>query len=263
MCSVNASKLPCKAQVRCLCPVRFWRFPHLHVWMPLGYAISVTSITSLVAFVVASNVDMPSVSYFCEFGSVGIFAVFFLQISFFAGFLVLDETRLLSGRYDCLPCVSVGAEKLAKVHGGSSRPSGGATGTMVRTSSMINVDPVLDSVSIEMDALSDSKPSEVKDEEEEDDEAAGATAGLRAKTTKAAEPIQTPNLDAKELAGASPIRALLLRGVVPVLAHPWGSLLVSMAFIVFFVVMALFALNIGTNVDLAEFFPSGKAVVGW
>jgi predicted RND superfamily exporter protein len=69
-----------------------------------GYAISITSLTSFVAFIFASFVDFPAISYFCYTGACGVVAVFVLQLTFFAGCLTYDERRVRSSRYDVCFC---------------------------------------------------------------------------------------------------------------------------------------------------------------
>eukprot|EP00808_Paulinella_micropora_P011260 g7920.t1 len=69
-----------------------------------GHAITITSVTSAIAFFFASNVDFQSVSWFCITGGLGILAVFILQLFLFGGALVLDERRVRAERYDCFCC---------------------------------------------------------------------------------------------------------------------------------------------------------------
>ena len=48
-----------------------------------GYAITITSITSSIAFFFASMVDFKAISYFCMVGGFGIIGVYMLQLTFF------------------------------------------------------------------------------------------------------------------------------------------------------------------------------------
>lgn len=62
-----------------------------------GSAITLTSATSLVGFMVASNVDLPSVTYFCITGAMCILSKYVLQLTFFFPFFAISEKRCLAG----------------------------------------------------------------------------------------------------------------------------------------------------------------------
>eukprot|EP00163_Fabomonas_tropica_P015256 TRINITY_DN2787_c0_g1_i2.p1 TRINITY_DN2787_c0_g1~~TRINITY_DN2787_c0_g1_i2.p1 ORF type:complete len:932 (+),score=278.28 TRINITY_DN2787_c0_g1_i2:269-3064(+) len=70
-----------------------------------GTAVTVTSLTDVVAFLVGASTSLPALRTFCLYAAFGILFDFLYQITFFAGFLVLDQRRQDAGRADCLPCI--------------------------------------------------------------------------------------------------------------------------------------------------------------
>jgi len=79
-----------------------------------------TSITDILAFLVGSAIDLPAVSDFCIAAAFSVGGVFFLQFTFFTGFLVLDERRLLRREPDCcLPICLLSLEKEKEGEGGN------------------------------------------------------------------------------------------------------------------------------------------------
>eukprot|EP00930_Biecheleria_cincta_P097603 TRINITY_DN89306_c0_g1_i1.p1 TRINITY_DN89306_c0_g1~~TRINITY_DN89306_c0_g1_i1.p1 ORF type:complete len:924 (+),score=108.78 TRINITY_DN89306_c0_g1_i1:64-2835(+) len=70
-----------------------------------GPAITLTSATSLVAFLCAAMCPIPNISYFCVTASFGIFTIFVLQLTLFLPIFILDERRRLKQRHDC--CLSL------------------------------------------------------------------------------------------------------------------------------------------------------------
>ena len=69
-----------------------------------GVAITVTSLTDFMVFAIGSTTVLPALRSFCLWCSVGILAVYFFQITLFAGALALDCKRLAQGRNGCVPC---------------------------------------------------------------------------------------------------------------------------------------------------------------
>lgn len=69
-----------------------------------GVAITITSVTDVVAFAVGGSTVLPSLRSFCFFASVGIIAVFFFQVTFFVAIMAIDQRRVESNRNGFLPC---------------------------------------------------------------------------------------------------------------------------------------------------------------
>ncbi|XP_014213139.1 protein patched homolog 2-like [Copidosoma floridanum] len=71
-----------------------------------GAAISVTSLTDVVAFVIGASTILPSLNSFCIYAAVGVLVTFVLQVTFFVAFFTLDCERAESKRNGLLPCVT-------------------------------------------------------------------------------------------------------------------------------------------------------------
>ena len=69
-----------------------------------GVAITVTSLTDFMVFAIGSTTVLPALRSFCLWCGVGILAVYFFQITLFAGSLALDCKRLVQGRNGVWPC---------------------------------------------------------------------------------------------------------------------------------------------------------------
>ena len=69
-----------------------------------GVAITVTSLTDFMVFAIGSTTVLPALRSFCLWCAVGILAVYFFQITLFAGALALDCKRLTQGRNGLVPC---------------------------------------------------------------------------------------------------------------------------------------------------------------
>lgn len=96
-----------------------------------GPAITLTSTTSLVAFLCAAMCPIPNISYFCVTASFGIFTIFVLQLTLFLPIFILDERRRLRGRYDCCLSTCLGsAEK--SIHDGTTSSSKTTASRMVQ-----------------------------------------------------------------------------------------------------------------------------------
>ncbi|XP_042204824.1 patched domain-containing protein 3-like [Homarus americanus] len=71
-----------------------------------GVAITVTSLTDVTAFAVGATTDLPALRSFCLFATVGIFAVYLLQATFFLACLVRDEKRMEENKNGFLWCIT-------------------------------------------------------------------------------------------------------------------------------------------------------------
>eukprot|EP00095_Tigriopus_kingsejongensis_P000433 maker-scaffold171_size289870-snap-gene-1.39 protein:Tk00433 transcript:maker-scaffold171_size289870-snap-gene-1.39-mRNA-1 annotation:"hypothetical protein DAPPUDRAFT_306990" len=69
-----------------------------------GVAITVTSITDFLVFMVGSSTSLPALRSFCLYCGVGIIAVYFFQATFFVAALALDLRRLNQNRNGILFC---------------------------------------------------------------------------------------------------------------------------------------------------------------
>jgi hypothetical protein len=70
-----------------------------------GTAVTMTSATTMVAFLSGVNVDLPSIQLFCAPAAASVFMVNVLQVTLFTALLVLDARRQASGELDCQRCV--------------------------------------------------------------------------------------------------------------------------------------------------------------
>eukprot|EP00304_Pavlova_gyrans_P007329 CAMPEP_0206036456 /NCGR_PEP_ID=MMETSP1466-20131121/2767_1 /ASSEMBLY_ACC=CAM_ASM_001126 /TAXON_ID=44452 /ORGANISM="Pavlova gyrans, Strain CCMP608" /LENGTH=898 /DNA_ID=CAMNT_0053410931 /DNA_START=64 /DNA_END=2760 /DNA_ORIENTATION=- len=70
-----------------------------------GPAILLTTCTTVVAFAVGSQVDLPAVTSFCIYAACAFTVSMFSTFTFFLSVLVLDERRLIAGRVSFFPCV--------------------------------------------------------------------------------------------------------------------------------------------------------------
>eukprot|EP00304_Pavlova_gyrans_P009322 CAMPEP_0206044282 /NCGR_PEP_ID=MMETSP1466-20131121/12225_1 /ASSEMBLY_ACC=CAM_ASM_001126 /TAXON_ID=44452 /ORGANISM="Pavlova gyrans, Strain CCMP608" /LENGTH=623 /DNA_ID=CAMNT_0053419167 /DNA_START=69 /DNA_END=1937 /DNA_ORIENTATION=+ len=61
-----------------------------------GTAVTMTSVTTMVAFLSGVNVDLPSIQLFCAPAAASVFMVNVLQVTLFTGLLVLDARRQAS-----------------------------------------------------------------------------------------------------------------------------------------------------------------------
>jgi hypothetical protein len=69
-----------------------------------GVAITVTSLTDVVAFGVGGVTVLPALRSFCLFAAVGILATYFFQCTFFLAWMAIDQRRIESRRNGCCPC---------------------------------------------------------------------------------------------------------------------------------------------------------------
>ncbi len=59
-----------------------------------GVAVTITTVTDLMAFGLGATTVLPALSHFCIYAAMGIFFVFFYMITFFFGWFVLDQVKL-------------------------------------------------------------------------------------------------------------------------------------------------------------------------
>ena len=69
-----------------------------------GMAVSVTSVTNIVAFSLGATTVIPALRSFCLFCSVGIMAIFIYTLTFFTACMVIDQRRIDERRDGCLCC---------------------------------------------------------------------------------------------------------------------------------------------------------------
>lgn len=69
-----------------------------------GSAITVTSFTNIVVFLLSAISDLPALRFFALWAAIGIFAAWALSVTFFAACLTLDYRRSEAKRRDCCPC---------------------------------------------------------------------------------------------------------------------------------------------------------------
>ncbi|WAR23982.1 PTHD3-like protein [Mya arenaria] len=69
-----------------------------------GVSITVTSVTDIVAFAIGGSTVIPSLSTFCLYAAIGVFALYILQTTYFVACVTLDERRIDSRRNACIIC---------------------------------------------------------------------------------------------------------------------------------------------------------------
>ena len=70
-----------------------------------GPAVTITSLTDLVAFLAGSSTKIPAIQVFCYYAAMGIFLDFAYQVTFVVAIIYLDSTRQDAGRRDVLCCL--------------------------------------------------------------------------------------------------------------------------------------------------------------
>ena len=68
-----------------------------------GVTITMTTVTDLVAFVISTSTQFPSVRYFCIYAAVAITCAYLLIVTLFVACMTLDVKRIKAGRRDLLP----------------------------------------------------------------------------------------------------------------------------------------------------------------
>lgn len=76
-----------------------------------GLAVTVTSLTDVIAFVIGATTEVPALRYFCVYAAVGISIVYLLQVTLFVAAVVLNQKRKPSKRGSCLPCIKLSSSK--------------------------------------------------------------------------------------------------------------------------------------------------------
>lgn len=66
-----------------------------------GMAISVTSVTNIVAFLLGATTVIPALRSFCAFCGIGILAIFIYTLTFFTACIALDQRRVDEKRNGC------------------------------------------------------------------------------------------------------------------------------------------------------------------
>ncbi len=69
-----------------------------------GVAITITTVTDLLAFGIGASTVLPALSHFCIYATFGIFFVYFYMITFFFGLFCLDVIRSEDTRDACICC---------------------------------------------------------------------------------------------------------------------------------------------------------------
>ena len=70
----------------------------------VGSSISLTTITTLLAFALGYTSSIPAIKWLCLYAFLAIFLVFIFQLTLFVGCLVIDEARVKSNRLDVCCC---------------------------------------------------------------------------------------------------------------------------------------------------------------
>ena len=73
-----------------------------------GMAVSVSSVTNIVAFSIGATTVIPALRSFCLYCSVGIMAIFIYTLTFFTACMVIDQKRIDERRDGCLCCYKHG-----------------------------------------------------------------------------------------------------------------------------------------------------------
>ena len=69
-----------------------------------GVAITITSITDLLAFAIGASTVLPALSSFCIYAALGILFIYLYVITFFLAWLSLDQRRVEDTRDGCVCC---------------------------------------------------------------------------------------------------------------------------------------------------------------
>lgn len=84
----------------------------------VGTSITLTSLTSTLAFGLGCTSSIPAVDWLCLYAFPTIIVVYLTQLTFFVGCIVLDERRIQERRRDCCTCITatVVAVDVASTH---------------------------------------------------------------------------------------------------------------------------------------------------
>jgi len=69
-----------------------------------GVAITITSVTDLLAFLIGASTVIPALGSFCVYAGLGIFFIYIYQITFFLAWFSLDQRRVEDTRDGCICC---------------------------------------------------------------------------------------------------------------------------------------------------------------
>eukprot|EP00002_Diphylleia_rotans_P030912 TRINITY_DN6399_c0_g1_i7.p1 TRINITY_DN6399_c0_g1~~TRINITY_DN6399_c0_g1_i7.p1 ORF type:complete len:674 (-),score=128.73 TRINITY_DN6399_c0_g1_i7:917-2938(-) len=72
-----------------------------------GPTITLIAMTDFTAFMVGMTTNLLSVRNFCFVAGIAVISLWFLQMTLFCAFLILDERRINARRMDCFPCFVV------------------------------------------------------------------------------------------------------------------------------------------------------------
>ncbi|XP_011262753.1 patched domain-containing protein 3 isoform X1 [Camponotus floridanus] len=70
-----------------------------------GSAITITSFTDIVAFLIGATTVLPSLRSFCIYAAMGILITYLFQITFFIAYFTIDSRRIEQKRNGILPCI--------------------------------------------------------------------------------------------------------------------------------------------------------------
>jgi len=91
----------------------------------VGLSITMTSLTSTMAFALGSISSIPAIKWLCVYGYPTIILVFLYQLTFFVACMILDENRIRARRRDCCCCFrSVAAVQDERQEGEPEQPRG-------------------------------------------------------------------------------------------------------------------------------------------
>ena len=77
------------------------------VMRKVGPAITMTTMTDLLAFAVGTSSKFPSIIYFCTYAALSITFAFLFLVTVFVAFMSYDCRRMKAGRRDMAPCLKV------------------------------------------------------------------------------------------------------------------------------------------------------------
>ncbi|XP_028413009.1 patched domain-containing protein 3-like [Dendronephthya gigantea] len=79
-----------------------------------GSSITMTTVTTLAAYVISTSTTFLALRYFCLYATFCITFSYLFVVGFFVAALSLDGRRIKTGRLDCLPCLAVEEEEEEK-----------------------------------------------------------------------------------------------------------------------------------------------------
>lgn len=88
-----------------------------------GTAVTVTSFTNTVVFLLSAISELPALRFFAIWAAIGVFAAWGFAVTFYTALITLDSRRIDSKRRDCCPCFAPLAE--VKELNWFKKPAGG------------------------------------------------------------------------------------------------------------------------------------------